>query len=135
MPDRIFLAGDSGGGGLANTLLLANPEYVKPVHPAGLVLFSPEVDLRLDEKSVTENAELTSCRGTSPPPRLHGFDPRRVRLARDRGSQGFPPTCVSWERQRVFRDPIRRYVQRLRGRGMCRSMPWSTRACSTSSRS
>ena len=49
--ERIFLAGDSGGGGLANTVLLEDAETIDPVRPAGLVLFSPEVDLRLDEDS------------------------------------------------------------------------------------
>ena len=47
--ERIFLAGDSGGGGLSTTLLLEPLAHVLPVRPAGLVLFSPEVDLRLDE--------------------------------------------------------------------------------------
>src|ERR1700733_4548221 len=51
-PERILLAGDSGGGGLANTVLL-DPERTDAMNPAGLVLFSPEVDLRLDEPSVT----------------------------------------------------------------------------------
>ena len=46
--ERIFLAGDSGGGGLANTVLLEDPRR-RAGAPAGLVLFSPEVDLRLDE--------------------------------------------------------------------------------------
>ena len=34
--ERIFLAGDSGGGGLANTLLLERPEHLDPVRPGGL---------------------------------------------------------------------------------------------------
>ena len=55
--ERIFLAGDSGGGGLANTVLLEDPERISPVRPAGLLLFSPEVDLRLDEDSMTSNAD------------------------------------------------------------------------------
>ncbi len=35
--ERIFLAGDSGGGGLANTVLLEDPERIRPVRPAGLL--------------------------------------------------------------------------------------------------
>ncbi len=74
--ERILLAGDSGGGGLANTLVLANPEDGSGlmIDRAGVVLFSPEVDLRLDEPSVTENAEQRHlARGTSRPPAyLHG---------------------------------------------------------------
>jgi acetyl esterase/lipase len=113
--ERIFLAGDSGGGGLANTLLLANPERITPVRPAGLVLFSPEVDLRLDEPSVTENAERDILPWNIPTAAyLHGFDattPSVSPLTADLGS--FPPTCVSWGGDEMFRDPIRRYVQRL----------------------
>jgi acetyl esterase/lipase len=31
---------------------------------------------------------------------------------------GFPPTCVTWGGDEMFRDPIRRYVQRLRAAGV-----------------
>ncbi len=119
MPDRIFLAGDSGGGGLANTLLLANPEHVKPVHPAGLVLFSPEVDLRLDEKSVTENAENDILPWNIPTASyLHGFDPTSASVSPLTADlSGCPPACVSWGGNEMFRDPIRRYVERLRAAG------------------
>ncbi|HTU38761.1 MAG TPA: alpha/beta hydrolase, partial [Acidimicrobiales bacterium] len=119
-PERIFLAGDSGGGGLANTLVLAKPERMKPVHPAGLVLFSPEVDLQLDEPSITENAEHDILPWNIPTASyLHGFDataPSVSPLTADLG--GFPPTCVSWGGYEMFRDPIRRYVQRLRAAGV-----------------
>ncbi len=119
MPDRIFLAGDSGGGGLANTLLLANPEHIKPVHPAGLVLFSPEVDLRLDEKSVTENAEYDILPWNIPTASyLHGLDPTSASVSPLTADlSGCPPTCVSWGGSEMFRDPIRRYVERLRAAG------------------
>jgi epsilon-lactone hydrolase len=113
--ERIFLAGDSGGGGLANTLLLANPKRITPVRPAGLLLFSPEVDLRLDEPSVTENAEHDILPWNIPTASyLHGFDattPSVSPLTADLAA--FPPTCVSWGGDEMFRDPIRRYVQRL----------------------
>ena len=90
--ERIFLAGDSGGGGLANTLLLANPARIKPVHPAGLVLFSPEVDLRLDEPSVTENAEHDILPWNIPTASyLHGFDATScVGIATDGGPHRLP---------------------------------------------
>ncbi len=91
--ERIFLAGDSGGGGLANTLLLDNPARIKPVHPAGLVLFSPEVDLRLDEPSVTENADHDILPWNIPTASyLHGFDAtERVGLPTHGGPQRIPP--------------------------------------------
>ncbi len=119
-PERIFLAGDSGGGGLANTLLLERHEYIEPVQVAGLLLFSPEVDLRLDEPSITENADRDILPWNIPTTAyLHGTDassqpvaPLRANLAE------FPPTCVTWGGDEMFRDPIRRYVQRLREDGV-----------------
>ena len=94
-----------------------NPARIKPVHPAGLVLFSPEVDLRLDEPSVTENADHDILPWNIPTASyLHGFDatePRRSPRSR-RTSADSPPTFVTWGGYEMFRDPIRRYVQRLR---------------------
>ena len=134
--ERIFLAGDSGGGGLANTLLLANPEQITPVRPAGLVLFSPEVDLRLDEPSVTENAEHDILPWNIPTASyLHGFDattPSVSPLTADLSV--FPPTCVSWGGDEMFRDPIRRYVRRLQDEPGFRRRRANTKGCSTSSR-
>ena len=113
---RIFVAGDSGGGGLANTLLLHCPEHVAAVRPAGLVLFSPEVDLRLDEPSVTENAQKDVLPWNIPTTSyLHGFDlssPDLSPLSADLSEM--PPICVTWGADEMFRDAIRRYVQRLR---------------------
>ena len=118
--ERIFLAGDSGGGGLANTLLLERPEHVEPVRPAGLVLFSPEVDLRLDEPSVTENADRDILPWNIPTAAyLHGTDASSAPLAPLRADLGdFPPTCVTWGGDEMFRDPIRRFVARLRTAGV-----------------
>ena len=117
---RIFLAGDSGGGGLANTLLLEDPERFAPVRPAGLVLFSPEVDLRLDEPSVTENAEHDILPWNIPTSSyLHGFDESNESVSPLTADlTGFPPTCVTWGGDEMFRDPIRRYVKRLENAGV-----------------
>jgi acetyl esterase/lipase len=119
-PARILLAGDSGGGGLANTVLLERGPRADTMQPAGLILFSPEVDLRLDEPSVTANAEHDILPWNIPTAAyLHGADatsqsisPLTADLSR------FPPTCVSWGGDEMFRDPIRRYVQRLRAAGV-----------------
>jgi acetyl esterase/lipase len=118
--ERIFLAGDSGGGGLANTVLLESPERIKPVCPAGLLLFSPEVDLRLDEDSVTENADRDILPWNIPTAAyLHGFDVTSSPVAPlSADLSGFPPTCVTWGGDEMFRDPIRRYVERLRAAGV-----------------
>ncbi len=52
---ELFVAGDSGGGGLATSLF----EDARAQHlpePAGAILFSPEVDLVMGEPSVKANA-------------------------------------------------------------------------------
>jgi acetyl esterase/lipase len=116
--ERILLAGDSGGGGLANTVLL-DPENRGPMTPGGLVLFSPEVDLRLDEPSVTENADRDILPWNIPTTAyLHGTDATSMSVSPLTADlDGFPPTFVAWGGDEMFRDPIRRYVQRLRASG------------------
>src|SRR5271154_2529541 len=118
--ERIFLAGDSGGGGLANTVLLEDPERIRPVRPAGLLVFSPEVDLRLDEPSVTENADHDILPWNIPTTAyLHGTDASSSAVSPlSADLSGFPPTCVTWGGDEMFRDPIRRYVDCLRAAGV-----------------
>lgn len=119
-PELIVLAGDSGGGGLANTVLLDHGQSAPRVRPAGLILFSPEVDLRLDEPSITENAEHDILPWNIPTAAyLHGEDATSQSVSPLTADlSGFPPTCVSWGGAEMFRDPIRRYVQRLRDAGV-----------------
>jgi epsilon-lactone hydrolase len=119
-PARIFLAGDSGGGGLANTVLLERTDRIDPVRPAGLLLFSPEVDLRLDEDSVTDNADHDILPWNIPTAAyLHGSDATSSAVSPlNADLSGFPPTCVTWGGDEMFRDPIRRYVERLRAAGV-----------------
>ena len=119
-PERLFLAGDSGGGGLATSLLVGAPEGVPVVRPAGLVLYSPEVDLRLDEPSLTDNAESDILPWNIPTASyLHGFDPSSGLVsAVDADLDGFPPTAVSWGGAEMFRDPIRNFVERLEKAGV-----------------
>jgi len=118
--ERIFLGGDSGGGGLVNSILLATHSRAESLRPAGLILFSPEVDLRLDEPSVTENADRDILPWNIPTTSyLHGtnfYDAGLAPLAADLSD--YPPTCVTWGGNEMFRDPIRRYVQRLHDAGV-----------------
>jgi acetyl esterase/lipase len=92
-PDRLFVAGDSGGGGLMNALLLdPRPRSLPP--PAGLLFFSPEVSLTLDEPSITENAGRDILPWNVPVwPYLHRIDPQDPSVsALHANVDGFPPT-------------------------------------------
>jgi acetyl esterase/lipase len=115
--ERLLLAGDSGGGGLANSLLLgAGTDH--RTRPVGLVLFSPEVDLLLDEPSVTDNASHDILPWNIPTAAyLHGADPTSVDVI-GADLTGFPPTFVCWGADEMFRDPIRRFVDRLDDSGV-----------------
>jgi len=117
---RLLVAGDSGGGGLANSLLLAAPDHVHVERPAALILFSPEVDLLLDEPSVTENAPHDILPWNIPTAAyLHGTDPSsQVVTVVDADLADFPPTFVTWGADEMFRDPIRRFVERLEVSGV-----------------
>lgn len=70
-PDRIWLGGDSAGGGLALSLMLACKERGLPL-PAAAMLFSPWTDLTCSGASITEN--IDSCAW---------FMPAQVRFAAD----------------------------------------------------
>jgi acetyl esterase/lipase len=113
-PDRLFVAGDSGGGGLATSLLLDARAHHLP-RPAGLLLFSPEVDLALDEPSITENAESDILPWNIPVgPYLHGIDPHNKFVSAIYADLSrYPATLVAFGDEEMFRDPIRRFVARL----------------------
>jgi len=140
--ERLIVAGDSGGGGLANALVQAAADHDELVSPAGLVLFSPEVDLRLDQPSITANADSDILPWNIPTAAyLHGEDPtdRWFDAAADDFSE-FPPTYVTWGSDEMFRDPIRTFVDRLEAAGISHTaaeeegmfhvfpilMPWAT---------
>ena len=124
----------AGAGWPTDAALVPGPP--QDIHPAGLILFSPEVDLRLDEPSVTENAKLDILPWNIPTASyLHGQDASSASISPLAANlDGFPPTFVAWGGDEMFRDPIRRYARASR-RPACRPMPTSSRACSTSSRS
>jgi monoterpene epsilon-lactone hydrolase len=115
---RLFIAGDSGGGGLAGSVLHSCELQGVPA-PAAVVLFSPEVSLVLNEPSVTENAALDVLPWNVPTnPYLHGLDPQDAAvslLCQDLSS--WPPTFVAYGRDEIFRDAIRSFVDRLTDAG------------------
>ena len=116
-PETLFLGGDSGGGGLATSVLLAIEEEGLPI-PAGLLLFSPEVDLILDEPSVTENASNDILPWNIPVSAYtHGVDPASLSPVLGDCSH-YPPTFVAFGDLEMFRDPIRRFVTGLQEGGV-----------------
>ena len=74
----------------------------------------------MDEPSVTENATTDILPWNIPTASyLHGFDPTSGYVsAIDADLDGFPPTAVSWGGAEMFRDPIRRFVDRLEKAGV-----------------
>jgi monoterpene epsilon-lactone hydrolase len=118
--ERLFIAGDSSGGALANSVLLSAPHEELACTPAGVILLSPEVDLRLDEPSIRENAPYDILPWNIPTAAyLHGADPNRAYFDQLRADLSrFPPTFVSWGGAEMFRDAIRLFVARLRASGV-----------------
>jgi monoterpene epsilon-lactone hydrolase len=117
--ERLFVSGDSGGGNLVTSLLVEARRRPLP-RPAGLILSSPEISMACDEPSITQNAERDILPWNIPVrPYLHGLDPHDVRVsAIDADLRGFPPTFVAYGSGEMFRDPIRRFVERLEVSGV-----------------
>lgn len=117
--DRLIVAGDSGGGGLATSLVEDLVAAGRPA-PFGLVLFSPEIDLDLDDPSVTENASHDILPWNIPvTPYLHGVEPADGRVSASRADvSGYPPTIVAFGDREMFRDGIRRFVAHLDAAGV-----------------
>jgi epsilon-lactone hydrolase len=112
--DALFIAGDSGGGGLLGTVL-HRMRKENLGRPAGALLFSPEVSLTLSEESITDNAPFDVLPWNIPvSPYLHGVDPDDDRvdiLIDDFGS--WPPTFLAYGGDEMFRDAIRELVRKL----------------------
>jgi len=112
--DQLFIAGDSGGGGLLGTVL-HRMRKLDLGQPAGALLFSPEVSLTLSEASITENAPFDVLPWNIPVnPYLHGVEPDDVRvdvLLDD--IAGWPPTFLVYGSDEMFRDAIRELVKKL----------------------
>ncbi len=109
--DDILIAGDSGGGGLAASLLAALGSEERP-HPAGAVLISPEIDLSLSGASMEANAGKDILPPDIPvDPYLHGADARTGTtspLFADLST--YPPLLVTAGGDEMFVDGIRAFV-------------------------
>ena len=118
-PERLFLGGDSGGGGLVGSVLYACAEQGLP-RPAATVLFSPEVSLVLNEPSVTENAQRDILPWNVPTNAyLHGSNPEDAAIdVRQQDLSSWPPTFVAFGTDEIFRDAIVTFVERLHSSGV-----------------
>lgn len=122
-PDRIWLGGDSAGGGLALSLMLACRQQGLP-QPAGALLFSPWTDLTCSAPSIAEN--LTSCAW---------FMPEQVRFAADLYAggavrsdpllsplsgdlRGLPPLVIHASDSELLRDDSVLLAQKARAAGV-----------------
>lgn len=114
----LVVAGDSGGGGLAGSVL--HSCALQGLHrPAAVVLFSPEVSLVLKDPSVVDNAALDVLPWNVPTNAyLHGLDPddEGVSLL-SQDLSGWPPTFIAYGSDEIFRDAIRSFVKRLHEAG------------------
>lgn len=121
-PDRLWLAGDSAGGGLALALMLACKQQSLPL-PAAAALFSPWTDLTCSGAAVTENAER--CAWFTAPQlhfaaRLYAHhhalvDPLVSPLFGD--LSGLPPLLLHASDSELLRDDSLRLEARARAAG------------------
>jgi epsilon-lactone hydrolase len=111
---EIFVAGDSGGGGLATSLFEDARAHDLP-EPAGAILFSPEVDLVMGEPSVKANADHDVLPDEIPVIQyLGGADPHDPRVSVVYANvHRFPPTFISYGGEEMFCDEIEEFIGRL----------------------
>lgn len=120
--DRLLLAGDSAGGGLALTLLQDCRRLGLPL-PAVAALFSPWTDLTCSGAALQQNAER--CAWFSPP-QLHfaarlytgSADPANPRLSPLYGDlSGLPPLHLHVSDSELLRDDSLRLAERAAAMG------------------
>lgn len=114
---NLIVAGDSGGGGLAASLV--SHLHASDIDmPAALTLFSPETDLELAHPSVADNARHDILPWNVPTaPYLQGIapgDPLVSTVNAALSPEWFPPTFVTSGGNEMFRDGIRELVANLR---------------------
>lgn len=122
-PERIVLAGDSAGGGLALSLQLLLKQEKLPL-PGGSLLFSPYTDLTISGESVFRNADFDRLLQA---PIMHKWaaiyaggtllnDPLVSPLFGD--FHAFPPMLIQASRAEVLYDDSRRLYSKARYAGV-----------------
>lgn len=111
-PDTMLIAGDSAGGGLTAAVLAELGTEHRP-HPAGALMFSPEVDLTLSERSIVLNA-ATDILPDHPDVEsyLHGVDPKAEYASPLYADMSdYPPVFVVAGASEMFRDEIEYFTE------------------------
>ena len=120
-PAHLVVAGDSGGGGLAASLLSYLKEHDLPA-PAAAALFSPEIDMNLSHPSIFDNADLDILPWNVPvAPYLQGVAPDDKRVSAvhaEPDPDWWPPTFLCWGGDEMFRDGIREFAGNLEAAGI-----------------
>lgn len=118
-PRTLFIAGDSGGGGLACSVVHHRRSRRLP-HLGGVLLFSPEIDLRLDQPSIADNADKDILPWNIPTAAyLHGEDAGAAAVsAVDQDVRHWPPVFMTWGSDEMFRDSIRQLAEHLEAAGV-----------------
>lgn len=106
-PRTVFVAGDSGGGGLACSLVHHRRSRRLP-RIGGALLFSPEIDLAMAQASMTDNADKDILPWNVPTAAyLHGEDAADAAVsAVDADVRHWPPVYMTWGSDEMFRDSI-----------------------------
>jgi len=122
-PESIVVGGDSAGGGLALSLLLALREAGLPL-PAGAALFSPWTDLAATGESIRTNANRCAMFhgpdiGLSARYYLGETDPRNpIASPLYADLAGLPPLLIHVGADEVLRDDSTRLAERARAAGV-----------------
>lgn len=122
-PERIVLAGDSAGGALVVSLMLALRSAAVPL-PAGAALFSPWTDLAATGESVRTNARrcaMFSGPDIGPSARYYlgntaPDNPLASPLYAD--LKGLPPLLIHVGADEILRDDSTRLAERARNAGV-----------------
>lgn len=119
-PGKLFVAGDSAGGGLATALLLRLRDEGKRL-PAGALLFSPYTDLEHTGASIAENRSTDYLPFAEPQPNtlyLGDHDPRDPYASPMYGDfTGIPQLLVFAGGREMIRDDAVRLVDRVNQTG------------------
>ncbi|MGI9577795.1 MAG: alpha/beta hydrolase [Microthrixaceae bacterium] len=117
--EALLIAGDSAGGGLTAAVLAELGTDHRP-HPAGALLFSPEVDLTLSKRSIEANA-ATDILPDHPDVEsyLHGVDPTSAFVSPLYSDMSdYPPLLVVAGSSEMFRDQIEAFTEAATAAGV-----------------